>query len=155
MTPSLPTMPVLTNPVSTTSQSEIDLIVHGNHWNPFAVLGIHELATDAAAPKTWVVRAFLPEATSAWVVDLTQGEPGDAVPDGANPPRWFFRMPVSPAGKADSPIVSGWRTARDIRGNSSILICFGPVLTDFDLHLLGEGTHYRNYERLGAHHPNP
>ena len=28
---------------------------------------------------------------------------------------------------------------------------FGPVLTDFDLHLLGEGTHYRNYERLGAH----
>ena len=28
---------------------------------------------------------------------------------------------------------------------------FGPVLTDFDLHLLGEGTHYRNFERLGAH----
>jgi 1,4-alpha-glucan branching enzyme len=28
---------------------------------------------------------------------------------------------------------------------------FGPVLTDFDLHLLGEGTHLRNYERLGAH----
>ena len=25
------------------------------------------------------------------------------------------------------------------------------MLTDFDLHLLGEGTHYRNYERLGAH----
>ena len=24
-------------------------------------------------------------------------------------------------------------------------------MTDFDLHLLGEGTHYRNYERLGAH----
>ena len=28
---------------------------------------------------------------------------------------------------------------------------FGPVLTDFDLHLLSEGTHYKNYERLGAH----
>ena len=25
------------------------------------------------------------------------------------------------------------------------------MLTDFDLHLLGEGTHFRNYERLGAH----
>ncbi len=24
-------------------------------------------------------------------------------------------------------------------------------LTDFDLHLLGEGSHYRNYEKLGAH----
>ncbi len=25
------------------------------------------------------------------------------------------------------------------------------MLTDFDLHLLGEGTHYRNFDRLGAH----
>ena len=32
---------------------------------------------------------------------------------------------------------------------------FGPVLTDFDLHLLGEGTHYRNYERLGCPRPDP
>ena len=28
---------------------------------------------------------------------------------------------------------------------------FPPVLTDYDLHLLGEGTHYRNWEKLGAH----
>ena len=28
---------------------------------------------------------------------------------------------------------------------------FGPVLTDFDLHLIGEGTHQRSYEKLGAH----
>ncbi len=26
-----------------------------------------------------------------------------------------------------------------------------PLLTDFDLHLLAEGTHYRSYEKLGAH----
>ena len=25
-----------------------------------------------------------------------------------------------------------------------------PALTDFDLHLLGEGTHYRVFDRLGA-----
>src|SRR5207253_1230657 len=28
---------------------------------------------------------------------------------------------------------------------------FGPLLTDFDLHLIGEGSHYRTYEKLGAH----
>jgi 1,4-alpha-glucan branching enzyme len=28
---------------------------------------------------------------------------------------------------------------------------YGRVLTDFDLHLLGEGTHARAYDRLGAH----
>src|SRR5206468_12095474 len=28
---------------------------------------------------------------------------------------------------------------------------YGRVLTDYDLHLLGEGTHYRSFEKLGAH----
>ena len=28
---------------------------------------------------------------------------------------------------------------------------FPPMLTDYDLHLLGEGTHWRSYEQLGAH----
>jgi len=28
---------------------------------------------------------------------------------------------------------------------------FPPLLTDFDIHLMGEGTHYEKYERLGAH----
>ena len=28
---------------------------------------------------------------------------------------------------------------------------FPPVLTDYDLYLSGEGTHYQNYEKLGAH----
>ena len=26
-----------------------------------------------------------------------------------------------------------------------------PFLTEFDLHLLSEGTHHRPYEKLGAH----
>ena len=29
---------------------------------------------------------------------------------------------------------------------------FGQVLTDFDIHLLSEGTHYRAWEKLGASH---
>ena len=28
---------------------------------------------------------------------------------------------------------------------------FPQILTDFDLHLIGEGTHYKKYEKLGAH----
>ncbi len=28
---------------------------------------------------------------------------------------------------------------------------FDPLLTDYDLHLIGEGQHWRSYERLGAH----
>ncbi len=28
---------------------------------------------------------------------------------------------------------------------------FPQVLTDFDIHLIGEGTHYKNYEKMGSH----
>ncbi len=28
---------------------------------------------------------------------------------------------------------------------------FPPILTDFDLHLMGEGTHFKKYEKLGGH----
>ncbi len=28
---------------------------------------------------------------------------------------------------------------------------FGPILSEYDLYLLGEGTHYTSYEKLGAH----
>ena len=28
---------------------------------------------------------------------------------------------------------------------------FGPLLSDFDLYLISEGSHYRTYEKLGAH----
>ena len=39
-------------------------------------------------------------------------------------------------------------------GNTSEIAdpyAFPPVLSEFDLHLIGEGTHYRLYDTLGAH----
>ena len=129
---------------TTVPQEEIDLLIHANHWNPFLVLGPHEV--DGGL----MIRAFLPEASEAWVVDLSKGEPGSRTalerihPDGLF--EHFFR------GKTRSfryrlAVVNheghGWEFLDAYQ--------FGPVLTEFDLHLLGEGTHYRNFERLGAH----
>jgi 1,4-alpha-glucan branching enzyme len=143
-------MPVLKSAVPTTSQSEIDLLIHGNAWDPFAILGIHELTTATANKKSWIVRAFLPEASNAWVVDLAAGEPGEPVamelvhPDGVfvavftgRPSRFPYRLRVENHERHSWEFVDPYS--------------FAPVLTDYDLHLLGEGTHYRNYERLGAH----
>ena len=28
---------------------------------------------------------------------------------------------------------------------------FDPILSDFDMHLFGEGNHYRIYKKLGSH----
>src|SRR3954465_11935220 len=72
------TMSVTTSSVFHPSLDDINLLVHANHWNPFSLLGPHEVGSGDS--RAWVVRAFLPEARDAWVVDLTQGEPGFRVP---------------------------------------------------------------------------
>ncbi len=143
-------MPVLKSPPVATSQADVDLIVHANHWDPFSVLGIHGLTTAPAEPKKWVVRAFLPEAKAAWVVDLKDGEPGKRVAMERLHEDGFF-VALFPDRAAAFP----YRIrVEDYHGHSWDFVdpyVLGPVLTDYDLHLLGEGTHYRNYERLGAH----
>ncbi len=70
----------MTKQAPLTSQTDIDLIVHANHWNPFTVLGQHEVAGSDDGHKDQIIRAFLPEAQSAWVVDLSRGEPGTLAP---------------------------------------------------------------------------
>jgi len=139
-------MPTTTSQtVATTRAEEIDLIVQANHWNPFTVLGPHEVDGRSVA-----VRAFLPEAQKAWVVDLTKGEPGVRVAMDRVHADGFFEKVFTGRAKAFP-----YRLAvENHEGHSWEFVDayqFGPVLTDYDLHLLAEGTHYRNFERLGAH----
>src|SRR5262249_2676053 len=143
-------MAVKTRSVATTSANDVALIVHANHWNPFVILGMHELPAENGAPRGRVVRAFLPEARAAWVVDLSRGEPGKPVamevihPDGFFVAVFLDRRDAFPYRlKVENHEGHSWEFVDPYS--------FGTVLTDFDLHLMGEGTHYRNYERLGAH----
>jgi 1,4-alpha-glucan branching enzyme len=130
------------------SAEEINLLVHANHWNPFSLLGPHEVGSGDS--RAWVVRAFMPEAREAWVVDLSQGEPGVRVPMDRIHPDGLFECVFS-----EPPAPFKYRLAvENHQGHAWEFVDvyqFGPVLTDFDLHLLAEGTHYRNFERLGAH----
>src|SRR4029078_13511887 len=48
-------------------------LVYGYHENPFEVLGPHEIEQDGR--RALAVRAYLPEAQRAWVVDAAQGAP--------------------------------------------------------------------------------
>ena len=147
-------MPTTTShPRSTASADEVDLLIQANHWNPFAILGPHEAdrgGTKKGDGKAIVIRAFLPEAKDARVVDLGKGEPGVLVPmarvhpDGLFEARFLDRSERFPYRLAvENHEGHAWQFVDAYQ--------FGPVLTDFDLHLLGEGTHYRNFERLGAH----
>jgi 1,4-alpha-glucan branching enzyme len=128
--------------------SDLQQIVYSAHWDPFGILGIHETSADGRPAR--IIRAFMPEGRRAWVVDLTRGEPGERVEMDRVHPDGFF-VALFPGRRENFP----YRIAvEDHQGYSWEFVDpyrFGPVLTQFDLHLMGEGTHYKNYEKLGAH----
>jgi 1,4-alpha-glucan branching enzyme len=119
----------------------INSIVAGQHGDPFAVLGPH-----AGRQGKLSVRAFLPSARSVEVV-LSDGS---ATALRARNPGGFWEGEVSGAGL---PLAYRLRVV-DEQGQTSEVedpYRFPPTFTPYDLHLLGEGTHYRLFERLGAH----
>ncbi len=139
-------MPTIIAP--TASREDIDRIVHSDHWDPFTVLGQHEWAGSGKPGR--VIRAFLPEAEQAWVVDLAKGEPGVRLAMERVDAAGFFEATFS-----DRAQPFPYRLAvENHEGHAWDFVDayqFSPVLTDFDLHLLGEGKHLRNFEKLGAH----
>jgi len=126
----------------------VNQLVEGRHENPFELLGPHEV--NDSGRRALAVRAFLPGSTRAWVVDPAEAE---AV-------RPMLR--IHPAGlfEAICPHRNGehrWRymiRTADAAGKNSVMhdpYSFPHLLTDYDLHLLNEGTHWQCYNRLGAH----
>ena len=115
----------------------------GRHGDPFGVLGPHR-----AADGSWHVRAFLPGATAAaavaaggtWPLSLLHA---DGVFDGP--------LPKKAAASDSAP---GYKLqVRWADGNVTLIedpYRFGAVLGEMDAWLLGEGSHLRPYEILGA-----
>src|SRR5438094_563861 len=116
-------------------------IIGGYNPDPFAVLGPHPVAYNGQLAIA--VRTFLPWAASVQVAKY----------DGTVHDMWR----IHPDGlfEAVIPSDSGFGytlRATDQTGNVVDLhdpYSFGPLLSDFDLHLIGEGSHYRTYEKLG------
>ena len=123
------------------TKSDITAIVTGTHSDPFAVLGPHEVADGLA------IRVFRPHARQMSL--LIPGQPG------ATP-----LQKIHAAGLFEIVVPGVAREAFDYRvrvewndGLTSELddpYRYGPVLSSFDLHLLGEGTHFQAFEKLGA-----
>jgi len=141
-------MSLSTTPDTTIQPADIELLIRGDHWDPFAILGPHPAQLEGRAVRA--IRAFLPDARRAYVVDLTDGEPGRRVemerlhPDGLFEARFEHRDEPFPYRLAlESHEGYAWEFVDPYQ--------FGQILTDFDLYLLGEGTHLRSYEKLGAH----
>ncbi len=133
---------------------EFAQIVRGENSNPFATLGPHW--TEQDGKKSLAIRVFRPNAEEVTVLWGKKSEPHRAIQvhrEGL----FEAHIPASVAGKANSEAVPPGAYRLQIRfsdGNvfeTSDPYAFPPVLTEYDLHLSGEGTHYQKYEKLGAH----
>ncbi len=132
---------------TTVDLQQVSQLVQGTHPDPFHLLGPHEISSEGGR-RAVAVRAFLPDTLQAWVK-----ERGGA---GLRPMRR-----IHPAGfyEVICPYGEQWRSGHyellslDARGTQNVMhdpYSFPPLLTGYDRHLLGEGTHWRSYERLGA-----
>jgi 1,4-alpha-glucan branching enzyme len=126
---------------------DIEAIVRGLHADPFAVLGPHQLAEGLA------IRAFWPGARGIEVLGNLERLPPQVVPAGRPMTRLhaegLFELVLAGATREVDyrlRITAADGTSFDLDDPYR----YGPVLTDFDLHLLAEGTHVRAFDKLGA-----
>ena len=131
--------------LTTTKLYDIFHIVNGEHSDPHAVLGMHEMEEDGR--KAVVVRAFLPNAAGITVIDYANKRkkyPMERLhADGffevtiADREEWFrYQLEYT---DADG---NTWRSYDPYS--------FSPTLSEFDRHLFGAGTHYEIYEKMGG-----
>ncbi len=119
-------------------------ICGAHHSAPFDVLGIHPV--KVGGKPAIAVRAFLPHAREV------------AVKPARGKPRAMNR--IHPDGMFEalfpdrSRVFKYTLVATNYEGESEETedpYRFPPAISDFDLHLFGEGTNYRIYQTMGAH----
>jgi 1,4-alpha-glucan branching enzyme len=141
---------------------QIKQLLNAELSNPFDFLGMH------MEDGSLYVRSFLPDAKEAWVVQdtgfrsqksegMTGGKAGGAIDSIEE--KIYAMQKIHKDGFFEAAIEGKnnfryrYRTVNSSgeRKEFNDPYSFPQVLTDYDLHLLGEGTHYKNYEKLGSH----
>src|SRR6185437_16920504 len=123
------------------TDQEFEAIAGGYHGDPFAVLGPHALESNPRAE--WEIRAFLPHAKEVALALDGKSIPMErahtaglfTVRTASEPAHYRFLVTDHQGGISEQE--DAYR--------------FPPVISDFDLHLIGEGTNYEGYNSLGAH----
>ncbi len=119
----------------------IKKLLKADYGNPFDFLGPH------VTENCITIRAFLPDVTVAWIIRDAEEEKAYAMRKIHR--EGFFEVEI------EGTKLFRYRIRIRTRNNEEKEFhdpySFPPVLTDFDLHLIGEGTHYKNYEKLGSH----
>ncbi|HEY3092349.1 MAG TPA: 1,4-alpha-glucan branching protein GlgB [Vicinamibacterales bacterium] len=128
----------------TAEEDALDAVAAGAADDPFAVLGPHGTTHDGR--PSIVVRTMQPSATR---VELLIGD--HAIPMAKRHRDGLFEAIVDAEGRSPRDLFYRLRVHEGLDVRETIdPYRFGQFLTDFDLHLFAEGTHYRAWEKLGS-----
>lgn len=132
----------LSTDTPTIETAALDAILAANHGDPFSVLGMHQ------AGEALVVRVFRPDARAVAVREV--GGAGREFPAALVHPDGFFEARLT--GATDRfQYVLALTSHEGVEWTESDPYSFGVILGQLDLHLFGEGQHWKLYEKLGAH----
>jgi len=123
--------------------SALVALLDGTHADPFSLLGVHQ------GPQGRFARVILPGAQEAVAFSLGGVELGALE---CTDPRGLFEGEIAAPAKGEVAGPVKYRA----RGHGaewwvSDPYSFGPVLGPIDDYLIGEGTHHRLFDKLGAH----
>ena len=128
---------------------DVESLMQAENRDPFRLLGPH--IVEENEERRLVARGFFPGVSEAHVILNDQS---NSIPAKRIRPEGLFEaaLPVHP----HLPIPANsyrWRVMAEGRPAQEFFdtYAFPPLLSDFDLYLMGEGTHYQKYEKMGAH----
>lgn len=131
---------------------ELNLLARGRHADSYQILGPHWVEREGR--PALAIRAFLPRATQVSVIWGTEPYPTTKIhPDGIF--EAILPLEATREGSGSDVRPSSYRI-RWTDGYGHVAetydpFAFPPFLSDYDLHLSAEGTHYQQYEKFGAH----
>ncbi len=124
-------------------QDRLARIIHFSEDKPFEILGPHLLREQ----KALVIHAFNPRADEIWIrksaKKVRKKKMERIHPAGLY--RAIFQETPEPF-----PYKIGFKDSTGYVSESEDPYAFGVEITDYDLYLIGEGTHYKTYEKFGA-----
>ncbi len=131
--------------VTTTNLPELNQLVNAEHSDPHHILGMHPIVRRKKIQL--VVRVFIPQARSITVVDAQDS--ALTYPASKTHLSGFFEAII--IDREPFPYILDIEGHDGVRWTTADPYSFSPFITDMDMHLFGEGTHYQIFDKLGAH----
>ncbi len=123
---------------------EVNRIAEFEESHPSSILGPKQRKVQEK--EILSIRAYLPRAKKAWV-QFSSGRKQDMV---IVDQRGFYEVQLEDNGSTERYVIS-FTDATGYTDTREDPYSFPPFISDSDIHLIGEGTHRRSYEKLGAH----